>query len=254
MSAPAPIRALVAVQDPVAAIGLRTILEEAEGIDCLPCLADLDQLPGAVRRDKPDVVLLDVALRRANPQLIGALLEAHPGVKILVYVDHSPEDCALQHMLELGGRARLSQEALGRLDDCCLTSLRQKAHGCLGTGVDVFSVVKSVRSVAAGEVAAAPWLASLARSIAAPGGEARDQSPISVRELEVITLLAEGLSNRQIAQRLGIREQTVKNHVTRTMEKLGVNNRTEVGLLAARHNLRLVDDEEDEELGGRSVG
>ena len=240
----APIRVLVAVEDPIASIGLRTVLDEAPGIDALPAPGSLEDVRSLVAQDPPDVLLLDVALRRADPQLLGDIADAHPGTRILVYVDHSPQDCALQHMLELGSRARLSPEALSKLDDCCLTSLRQRAQGCLGTGVQADVVVRSVRSVAAGEIAAAPWLASLAQTIHAPGGKAREQSPISVRELEVMTLLAEGLSNRQIAERLCIQEQTVKNHVTGTMEKLGVRNRTEVGLLAARHNLRLVDDEE----------
>lgn len=235
----ASIRVLIAVHDPVAATGLRTILESADGIACLPETPEPRGVREQVAAGEPDVVLLDVALRRADPQLLPDLVRDHPALRVLVYVDHSPDDCALQHMLELGERARLSPEALARLDDCCLTSLRQRAHGCLGTGVSRETVVKSVRTVAAGEVAAAPWLASVARTIAAPHGEPREPSPISVRELEVMTLLAEGLSNKQIARRLGIREQTVKNHVTRTMDKLGVNNRTEVGLMAARHRLRL---------------
>lgn len=236
------IRVLLAVKDPVAAVGLRTILNQAEGIVCAPSAdTDTTDVRGAVAREEPDVLLLDVALRRPDPQLIADVVERHPGTRVLVYVDHSPRDCALQHLLELGGRAHLSPEAVGRLDDCCLTSLRQRAHGCLGTGVATHAVVGAVRAVAAGEVAALPWLASLAESVRLDGGG--DGSPISVRELEVMTLLARGQSNKQIAKQLGIREQTVKNHVTRTMEKLGVNNRTEVGLLAARHNLRLREDD-----------
>jgi DNA-binding NarL/FixJ family response regulator len=237
------IRVLIAVKDPVAAIGLHTILSVPGEVECLPLPESVDDVRGLVAADPPDVLLLDVDLRRQDPQLLPELVAGFAALRVLVYVDHSPEDCALRHMLELGGRARLSPEALARLDDCCLTSLRQRAHGCLGTGVDADAVVQSVRSVHAGEVVAAPWLASLARMIHSRAGHVRAASPISVRELEVMTLLAEGLSNKQIADRLGIREQTVKNHVTRTMEKLGVRNRLEVGLLAARHNLRLADEE-----------
>ncbi|HKJ01051.1 MAG TPA: response regulator transcription factor [Longimicrobiales bacterium] len=243
------IRVLIAVQDDVAAMGLRTILSVQGEMECLPLPGALHDVRGLVAGDPPDVLLLDVDLRREDPRLLPDLVESFPDLRVLVYVDHAPEDCALRHMLEPGGRARLSPEALARLDDCCLTSLRQRAHGCLGTGVEARAVVESVRSVHAGEVVAAPWLASLARMIHSPGGKARAGSPISVRELEIMTLLAQGLSNRLIAERLGIREQTVKNHVTRTMDKLGVSNRLEVGLLAARHNLRLAD-AEDEEVAG----
>lgn len=243
MPGTAAIRVLVAVLDPVVGVGLRTILDQADCVTCLPLPDDVSDVRALVDADPPDVLLLDVELRRADAKLIGDITARHPECRVLVYVDHSPEDCAVQHMLELGGRARLSPEALQRLDDCCLTSLRQRASGCLGTGVTTEDVVRSVRTVAAGEVAAAPWLAALARTIHSSGGQDRDESPISVRELEIMTLLAQGMSNKQIAKQLGIREQTVKNHVTRTMEKLGVQNRTEVGLLAARHNLRLHEDE-----------
>ena len=244
MQAPEPIRVLVAVRDPVTALGLHTVLSTATGIVCEPIPEDLRDVRALVANASPDVLLLDVELRRADPDLLPDLAAAHPATRVLVYVDHSPEECALRHMLELGGKARLSREALARLDDCCLTSLRQSAFGCVGTGADLHAVVDAVRTVARGEVAAAPWLACLARIVHGPPERARDGSPISVRELEVMTLLAEGLSNKQIARRLGISEQTVKNHVTRTMEKLGVENRTEVGLLAARHNLRLIDEGE----------
>lgn len=239
MTEPKTIGVMVVVKDPVAAVGLRSILDAAGGIRCLaPVPAEVGEVRAAVAREAPDVMLLDVALRRQDPRLIPDIVEGHPGVRVLVYVDHSPQECAVRHLLEMGGGAHLSAEALARLDDCCLTSLRQHAHGCLGTGVSPSTIVKTVRDAAAGEVTAAPWLAALAETVQLAGG--RVGSPISARELEVMTLLAEGLSNKQIAKRLGIREQTVKNHVTRTMEKLGVQNRTEVGLLAARHRLRLV--------------
>ena len=237
------VRVLIAIKDPVAAVGLHTILSRPGEMECLPLPAELTDIRGLVAQAVPDVLLLDVALRRQDSALLADLVDTFPALRILVYVDHSPEDCALRHMLELGGRARLSSEALTRLDDCCLRSLRQRAHGCLGSGVEADSIVQAVRSVHAGEVVAAPWLASLARTIHTPSGRSRSTAAISVRELEVMTLLAEGLSNRQIAERLGIQEQTVKNHVTRTMEKLGVNNRLEVGLLAARHHLKLAPEE-----------
>ncbi len=233
------IRVLMVVREPIASIGLRAILDGAQGIRCTPPSPDdTRNVRAAVARERPDVVFLDVALRREDPRLIPDIVDQHPGTRVLVYVDHSPQECAVRHLLELKGKPHLSPDALARLDDCCLTSLRQRAHGCLGTGVPADAVVKTVRAVATGEIAAAPWLAALAETVQLSTG--RESSPISARELEVMTLLAEGLSNKQIAKRLGIREQTVKNHVTRTMEKLGVQNRTEVGLLAARYRMRLV--------------
>jgi LuxR family maltose regulon positive regulatory protein len=81
----------------------------------------------------------------------------------------------------------------------------------------------------------------VARSVQGRNGRGEPDA-ISPRELEVMVHLAEGLSNKEIARRLDIREQTVKNHVSRTMAKLGVDSRLAVGLLAAKHNLRLAGD------------
>ena len=60
---------------------------------------------------------------------------------------------------------------------------------------------------------------------------------MTARELEVISLVAEGLSNKQVAERLGIREQTVKNYLVQISKKLGVKSRLEIGLAAVKHNL-----------------
>lgn len=238
-------RVLVAVCEPVAALGLAAILGESEDLECLPLPDD----PGGdvralVAERDPDVLLLDVTLRRADRDLIPDLIRTRPDLRILVYIDHTPEECAVRHLMELGGRARLSPEALARLDDCCFTSLRQRAHGCVGTGASPDMIVHAVRTALAGEVAAAPWLAALTSVVgaAAVGISGAAPKPISERELEVMTLLAEGMSNKLIARRLGIHEQTVKNHVTRLLEKLGAESRLEVGLLAARHNLRLSEE------------
>ena len=62
-------------------------------------------------------------------------------------------------------------------------------------------------------------------------------APISARELEVIGLVADGKGNKEIGKLLGIREQTVKNHLASIMQKLGVRSRLEVGIQAVRQNL-----------------
>lgn len=176
------------------------------------------------------------------PGLIEELAEIHAGTSVIVYVDHSAEECGLRHFLEGEGRAALSPEALKRLDDCCLTSLKMNARGCVGTGARPEMILAAIRTVVEGEVAAAPWLASVANVFQGGGGRG-ESGGLSEREIEIMGLLARGMSNKQIGKHVGIREQTVKNHVTRTMSKLGVDSRLEVGVLAARHNLRLADPE-----------
>ena len=62
---------------------------------------------------------------------------------------------------------------------------------------------------------------------------------MTARELEVISLVAEGLSNKQVAKQLDIQEQTVKNYLVQISKKLGVNSRLEIGLAAVKHNLAI---------------
>jgi DNA-binding NarL/FixJ family response regulator len=154
-------------------------------------------------------------------------------------VPHTAEECALRHLLTAGGRAHLSPEAAGRLDECCLTSLRGQARGCLPCEADPQEIVQAVSEVAAGRVAAAPWLSAFA-DVGMAG--AAERPSITARELEVMALLADGLGNKTIARKLGIREQTVKNHLARLMSKLGLTTRTQVGLMAAQHHVHVVED------------
>lgn len=231
---------VVAVADPISATGLRTILDGAPDVGRVTEVDSLAGVREAVERHRPRLVLLDVAYRRQDPELIPGIVRDSPGIRVLVFVDHSPEECVIREMLALGGRTKLAPDALTKLDDCCLTSLKQQASGCVGRGSTPEAVLEAVRTVARGEIAAAPWLSGVVHTLQDPAGEAL--KPISARELDVMSLLADGLNNKQIARELDIREQTVKNHVTRLMEKLGVHSRLEVGLLAARHRVKVVEE------------
>lgn len=236
---------LIAMHDPMTRIGLRAALDEAEGTRAVGETDDPARLDDLLRTHEPHVLLLDVRFRRADPELIPRLASSFPDVRILVHVAHHAEECILRHFLEAGSRTRLSPEATKRLDECCLTSLRGDAHGCLPTEATAEEVVRAVQAVAAGEVAAAPWLLAVTR-----GGLSGDGEAITPREVEVMALLAEGLGNKGIARRMGIREQTVKNHVARIMRKLGLHNRVQVGVLATEHHLTLDEGALPAENGG----
>lgn len=231
---------LIALADTAVARGFRAMLEDAEDCEPVAVVQELEAVRPAVRRHRPRVLLLDVTFRRADASLLPDLLAMDPAPGVLVYVDHGPDECVVRHLLSRGGRSRLSGGAVAILDDCCLTSLKNDALGCLARGAGPDTLLDAVRRVAAGEVVAGPWLTMVARSVQGRNGRGEPDA-ISPRELEVMIHLAEGLSNRQIAERMDIREQTVKNHVSRTMAKLGAESRLEVGLLAAKHKLRLAE-------------
>jgi DNA-binding NarL/FixJ family response regulator len=227
---------VIAVEEPLVRLGLQASLDRADGLQVVEVMADVEGLEDTLRSFPNAVLVLDVRHRRADPRLIPRITQEHPGVRVLVYVAHTAEECVIRHLLTAGGRAQLSPEAVCLVDECCLTSLREQAHGCLPAEAGADEVVRAVRAVAAGDVVAAPWLAA-AHGLGADTDT--ENKPITPRELEVMALVAEGLGNKAIARQLGIKEQTVKNHLARLMEKMGLSNRVQVGLIASRYDLKL---------------
>jgi DNA-binding NarL/FixJ family response regulator len=110
-------------------------------------------------------------------------------------------------------------------------------------------IVKSIRKVYAGEI----WLdshttAAVMRQFASPAEmmsgattKGRERSPLSQREREIVSLVAQGYKNREMAEKMFISEQTVKNHLHNIFDKLGVSDRLELALYAIHKGLHLVD-------------
>jgi DNA-binding NarL/FixJ family response regulator len=229
---------LIAVSDPIVGIGLETVLAEAPETTPVARVRSIPETRAEVERLRPRIVLLDVGFRKADPALVPALTAL--GARVIVLVDHSEDECALHQLATAASGRSLSPAALEMLDECCLVSLRASAFGCLPKGANPTRLLAAIRTVQDGDIAAAPWIREMvqgppARRTVGP----RLVRPITRRELEVITLIAEGLANREIGARLGIREQTVKNHVNRIMGKLGARRRVEIGLFALKHHLKL---------------
>ena len=237
---------LIALEEPLLQVGVQSVLEQCPECNVMGAVGNLDDVEETAGDLKPDVVILDVDFQKRDRDLIPRLVAQDPDVKVLVLVDHSDEECAIRALLSDPKAARFSEEALENLDECCLTSLRSSARGCVPRTSDPNKLIQAVRTVAAGEIAAAPWLTALVTPRSGPS-RVKSPSPVSVRELEVIKLLAQGMGNKEIARSLGIKEQTVKNHVTNIMQKLGAKSRLEVGIQAVKRNLaaesRLLADE-----------
>lgn len=232
---------VLAIDDPLVSLGLEAGLTEigiARSVTSAPEPAELDAILGPLAAP---VLILDAVHRRADPELVGRLTGSHPDCLVLIYVRHPSDECVLRALLREGGRARLSPQAIRLLDECCLTALQGDARGCIPCDADADSVARAIEAVVAGEVAAAPWITAAARH---QHGIGTDRPAITPRELEVMALVARGCSNKEIARRLSIKEQTVKNHLQSVMPKMGVGSRLELGLETARLNLRLGDGED----------
>jgi two-component system nitrate/nitrite response regulator NarL len=107
-------------------------------------------------------------------------------------------------------------------------------------------IVKSIRKVYSGEI----WLdshttAAVMRQFASPAdalggnGKARERSPLSTREREIVQLVAQGYKNKEMAEKMFISEQTVKNHLHNIFDKLGVSDRLELALYAIHKGLHI---------------
>ncbi|WP_371740042.1 response regulator [Frigoribacterium sp. VKM Ac-2836] len=157
----------------------------------------------------PDLIVMDLRM----PGLDGvdateAVLSRHPSTKVVVLTTYESDDSILR-AIEVG------------------------ASGYLLKASPEDELLAGLRAVVAGQVALAPAMASRLVGRARTGGEPVPRtSPLSPRETEVLGLVAEGCSNREIGRRLFVGEATVKTHLLHVFEKLGVNDRTRAVTLA----------------------
>jgi DNA-binding NarL/FixJ family response regulator len=179
---------------------LEVVAEAATGTDAVRLAGELD----------PDVVVMDLAM---------------PGLGGLA---------ATHRLAELGVRARILVLTMSEDDDSVFAALRAGAGGYLLKGADSDQVISAVRAVGRGHAVFGPSLAGRMLSFFAEprGPEPRALPALSAREQEVLTLLAEGLSNADIGRALFISPITVRNHVSSIFTKLQVTNRRQAMLRA----------------------
>jgi NarL family two-component system response regulator LiaR len=205
------IRLLIVDDHSVVREGLRAFLRLQEGIDVVGEAASADEAIRAARATTPDVILLDLVMPDGDG--VGAirhLLEAVPGARVLVLTSFAD-------------------------DSQIFAAIGAGAAGYLLKDIDPQALADGIRDVHAGRPALHPSVA--VRLMQRTGPERERHADLTSRERDVLRLVVEGLANKQIAQRLGIGEKTVKTHVSRVLAKLGVADRTQAAVLAIREGL-----------------
>ena len=205
--------------DPLVRSALAMVLRGAQGVDLVGEAADGDEVPDAVARHRPDVVLMDIRMPRLDGLQALAALRRVPG---------APEVVVLTTF---------------DADDQVVRAVRDGAAGFLLKDTPPAEIVDAVRRVADGEAVLDPSVTrGLLRHVAvADAGSAVDErraaarramDGLSEREREVALALSRGLANAQIAEELFMSPATVKAYVSRLLQRLGLDNRVQVALLA----------------------
>jgi DNA-binding NarL/FixJ family response regulator len=207
------IRVLIADDHAVVRQGLRTFLALQPDMEVVADAADGAAALRAVREHAPDVVLMDLVMPEVDGiEAIRRIAAERPATRVI----------ALTSFLD---------------DDKVLPAVRAGAAGYLLKDVGPPELVRAIRTVHGGEALLHPAVAArVLEELAAPAPPAPDPR-LTPREREVLALLGRGLSNKRIAQDLGIAEKTVKIHVSRVLHKLGVADRTQAALHAVRAGL-----------------
>ncbi len=202
------IRIIIADDHPLYREGVARILSEASPLVVVGQAGSAEEAVEAAERQRPDVVLLDLSMPGGGLAALARIAAFDPAPKVVMLT--------------------VSEE-----DDDVLQALKAGAAGYVLKGVGGRELVSIVKDIAGGRSYVSPSLA--ARILGAMRERGRTAHPVddlTSREEDILRLVAEGLSNKEVGLRLDLQEKTVKHYMTAILQKLQVRNRTEAALMA----------------------
>ena len=221
----ATVRIVIADDHPIVRDGLKKLLLLEDDFEIVGEAGDGREVLEKVQALDPDVLLLDLRMPNLDGlSALQALQQTNKRTRVIILTASEDKNEFVQAM-KLG---------------CSGIVLKQTAPDL---------IVKSIRKVNSGEI----WLdshttAAVMRQFStgqessggqASGGKSRERSPLSAREREIVALVAQGYKNKEMAEKMFISEQTVKNHLHNIFDKLGVSDRLELALYAIHKGLHL---------------
>lgn len=220
--ADAPIRVLVVDDQQIMREGLMALLDLLDGIEVVGDAADGRQALELLDVARPDVVLMDLRMPVMDGvQTTEALRRDRPDIAVLVLTTYDDDD-SVARALHAGAHGYLTKEA-GRVEIAAALRAAAAGHATFAPSV-------SARLVAALPPAGSNEPATRDRPVGPPDG-------LTPREVEVLSLVARGLTNVEIGRTLFIGETTVKTHTNNAFAKIGVRNRAEATRYAHDHGL-----------------
>lgn len=214
-----PIRILIADDHTLVRKGLLTLIGSEPGLEVIAEAADGIEAVGKARLHKPDVILMDLAMpRMGGVEAIQQITTESPAARILVLTSFAE-------------------------DEQVFPAIKAGALGYLLKDASPDELLQAIRSVCQGEPALPPNIAlKLMHEFRRPPGPPPAGEPLTEREVEVLKLVAQGMSNPEIAAALVVSERTVANHVANILDKLHLANRTKAALWAVREGLAKLDE------------
>ena len=217
---PTPIRVLVVDDHVIVRQGIRALLAESEDIEVV---GEADNGLEAIRQAesaKPDVILMDLVMpEMGGIEAIRHISTQRPNVRFLVITTYSG-------------------------DDLVFSAIKAGAQGYLLKDSGAGQLVGAIHQVHRGEPSLHPDIArKLMQEIKQPVSGKPTPDPLTARELETLRLLATGLDNREIAERMTVAEATVRSYISRILDKLHLANRVQATLYALQEGMATMDHE-----------
>lgn len=213
-----PIRLLIADDHPVVRVGLRNMLLSDHQFQVVAEARDGAEALVLVKKLQPEVLLLDLAMPNMPGMEALRELTSHETLTRTIVLTAKIEKQQILEALQLGARGVVLKDAAVEHLAACIRAVMQGQYWLDGRPVQ--NLVQVLRELTA-QTAPPP----------------RKTYGLTSRELEVVALITEGCTNKDIANSFGISEETVKRHLTNIFNKLGVGNRLELALFALNHHL-----------------
>jgi NarL family two-component system response regulator LiaR len=212
------IRVLIAEDHAVVRGGLRALLATEPDMDVIGEAADGVEAVAKARALRPDVILMDLMMpRKSGTEAIEEIKQVNPDARVLVLTSFAE-------------------------DEKVFPAIRAGAQGYLLKDSTPQELLDAIRRVYRGEASLHPTIAhKLMRELNRSATRPPTEEPLTEREVEVLSLVARGLSNQAIADRLVVSERTVRTHVSNILDKLHLANRTQAALYALREGLADLD-------------